>query len=130
MRRAAPLSEWAIKATAAKPVKGHRWRPRERRLKLATPVAFRAHDAAEWLSGHTLNLSRSGLLLLAEQFLAVDTTVEFAFDMPVEIAGQIAAKVMCRGKVARAVMDKGPQGWLLAFVINDYEFLREHAVDL
>ena len=84
MRRAAPLREGAANGTAIL-VRGHRWRPRERRLKLTTPVAYRPRGTTKWLSGSTVNISRSGLLLLAEQFLAVETMVEFVLDMPVEI---------------------------------------------
>jgi len=104
--------------------------PRERRLKFAIPVTFRSEGSREWLTGRTLNLSRSGLLLEAEQFLGVDSRVEFVLDMPVEIAGQNGGRVLCQGRVARAVKDKGSEAWLLAFAIIEYEFLRENAVGI
>jgi hypothetical protein len=128
MRRAAPLDPRIIKGTASTTTRGHRWHPRERRLKFEIPVTFRPEDSGEWLEGRTLNVSRSGLLLRAGQALEIGETVEFIVDMPTEITGYNGNKVLCRGKIARAARDKGSEGWLLAFAINEYEFLRENAV--
>ena len=113
MRRVAPLEERAIDRPVKVPpssiTRGHRWRPRERRLQFDIPVEFRPGTGTEWLNGRTLNLNRSGLLLRAEQFLEPDTKVEFVLDMPAEIAGYNGSRVLGRGLVARAEKDKSSQ---------------------
>jgi hypothetical protein len=103
------------------------WRTREHRLALAVPVAYRATGASEWMKAATRSLSRSGLLMSTEQPIANGTALEFVFEMPAEISGQQASRVLCRGIVARSQLDKNSGGFLVATTIAGYRFLQNDA---
>lgn len=47
------------------------------------------------------NISTSGILFRADRSLYLDTTVEMKFFLPVELNGENAAEVFCRGTVVR-----------------------------
>jgi PilZ domain len=102
------------------------WTPRERRHAHVVPVLYRVEGATEWLSGTSENLSRSGLLFRSNQDIEAGTTVEIELEMPGELTGDSAAKVICKASVARATQveatPKTPESFLIACSIQDYQF--------
>ena len=73
----------------------------------------------------TENISRSGVLFRADQLFERETPLEMRFTLPVEINGQPAAVVACRGYVVRtvppSVLDAVPS---LAATISRYRIVR------
>jgi hypothetical protein len=99
------------------------WQPRERRLRVNTPVLFRAANGTEWVHGHTENISRSGLLFHSGKQLPAGTAIELILEMPAEISGSPGAKVICQAKVKRALSGPGNQSFRMAAAISEYNFL-------
>jgi hypothetical protein len=135
MRRLARLDEQAAASGRAQRVAeaaNRRWQPRERRLKLRVPVDFRSPGASEWLQGTTLNISRSGLLFRTDASLAEcvapQSPVELLFEMPAEITGQQASRVLCQGTVVRTEGDAESSQLLIAAAIAGYEFQQQKVV--
>jgi hypothetical protein len=95
---------------------------RATRVLLRLPVRYRLVGAADWREGKTENISRSGILFLADDLIAVDSEVELSFTLPEDVG---PASILCRGRVVRTVVAKGAQGWrpALAAAISDYGFV-------
>jgi hypothetical protein len=106
----------------------HSWRPRERRFKFETEVLYRIGESSAWQTGKTVNISRSGLLVLAPEPIEVGTKIEFMVDMPREVVGSNERRVLCRGSVARSTPGAEPGQSLVAFALVDYEIMRETAI--
>ncbi len=102
------------------------WQPRERRLRLQTPVLYRQTGKPEWQHGVAENISRSGLLFQSESSVDNGAFVEMIFSMPAEICGEQDSNVLCRGAVVRT--ESGKRGTLIAVAITGYEFLPEGKV--
>jgi hypothetical protein len=102
------------------------WVPRARRLKLDTPVRYRAKNLGSWHEGIIENLSQSGVLFRGPQQLPDNTLVEMVFEMPEEISGQKNSSVLCQGRVIRAkeVHEKAEATDLAASIL-DYKFLHQ-----
>ena len=100
---------------------------RARRFTLEFPLRYRPLGQADWHSGRSTNISRSGLLFRAEQSLNPQTPIEVSFVMPVEVRGEFAATVICQGRIVRQIATVGSPGPLaLAATIDTYEFVPEH----
>jgi hypothetical protein len=67
-------------------------------------VRYRRLGESAWSQGGSLNCSLSGVLFKSEQRFDVDTLIEMAFALPLEIAANQRAIVFCRGKIIRTVM--------------------------
>ena len=103
------------------------WVPRARRLKLQTPVRFRAKGQTLWREGVIENLSQSGVLFRSDESLPSNALVEMIFEMPEEISGQKNSNVLCQGRITRAHPgSKSDQGVGLAATVLDYKFLRQN----
>ena len=50
-----------------------------------------------------MNISRSGVLFVAENELAPETVLEMRIDFPAEVTGDTPAKLVCWGSVVRAI---------------------------
>jgi hypothetical protein len=76
-----------------------------RAQRYATPMSmlYRAAGDTTWHEGRTQNVSRSGVLFLAEHLMKPDTPIEMVLMMPIEIAGDTAGTAMCHGRIIRAV---------------------------
>lgn len=100
------------------------WQPRERRLRLNTPVQFRHNGRSDWQHGVAQNISRSGLLFHSDQPEPQGVALEMIFSMPAEICGELDSYVLCHGTVVRAEQAKPPQmGYFIAVAITGYELL-------
>jgi hypothetical protein len=97
--------------------------PRAPRFALKMPVLFRPVGTDEWRQGLTENVSRSGVLFRTAEAIHPRTPLEIKLVLPLEIGGQAAANVHCRGEVVRAVepgLDSQPGE--AAVAIFDYQF--------
>ncbi len=133
MRRTERVENAVPETTPASSNRGRKpsWVPRARRLKLQTPVRYRAKGQTLWREGVIENLSQSGVLLQAEEAgegpLPQNTLVEMIFEMPEEISGQKNSTVLCQGRITRAYPGKkAEEGAGLAATVLDYKFLRQN----
>jgi hypothetical protein len=109
------------------PNKKPTWVPRARRLKLHTPVRYRAKNLGTWYEGIIENLSQSGVLFQGPQRLPDNTLVEMVFEMPEEISGQKNSSVLCQGRIIRAKETRErAEAAGLAATILDYKFLHRN----
>ena len=103
------------------------WVPRARRLRLRTPVRYRAKGQTLWREGVIENLSQSGLLIRGEEPLPQDALVEMIFEMPEEISGQKNSTVLCQGRITRLHHEGKPEDeTAIAAAVLDYKFLRQN----
>jgi PAS domain S-box-containing protein len=80
---------------------------RARRFNLHLPLQYRPLGEKSWRPGTTENISRSGLLFQAQEWLLPHVQVEISLVLPTEIAGLAATEVICRGEVVRSVEAQG-----------------------
>jgi PAS domain S-box-containing protein len=93
------------------------------RFKLHLPLKYRRLDEEKWHDGETRNISRSGLLFQAEDFLQPNVQLEINLVLPAEIAGLSPTEVVCRGQIVRTVKSAGEQMHpALAAKILQYHF--------
>ena len=117
----------------AKPVGGRTSNgiSRAPRFSIQIPLRYRPSGEIGWSEGRTENISRSGVLFEAEQIIGVETRVEISLMLPMEIAGEAGAEVVCRGQIVRTVLppatDAPPE---LAARILDYRFVREQGMSV
>jgi PAS domain S-box-containing protein len=82
---------------------------RAQRFQLHLPLKYRRLDEEKWHEGETRNISRSGLLFQAEDFLQPSVLLEINLVLPAEIAGLSATEVVCRGEIVRTVKPAGEE---------------------
>jgi PAS domain S-box-containing protein len=96
---------------------------RATRFDLHLPLKYRLVGESGWREGTTENISRSGMLFRAEEFVAPNAQLEINLVLPAEIAGLAAAEVVCRGEVVRTVeTGVGAVSPTLAAKILQYHF--------
>jgi hypothetical protein len=73
--------------------------------------------------GQTQNISRSGILIRAEDFLPIESQIECYLALAIEQLGAEPPEVSCRGRVVRTVSpsDDEPRCGS-AVAIDDYDF--------
>ena len=99
---------------------------RAQRFTVHVPMRYRSVGEAQWRDGRIENISRTGVLFLTEQALAVDTQLEMSFVLPL---GRATAGLVCRGRVVRAVpRSAAALPPALAATIATYRFVRDSAV--
>jgi hypothetical protein len=100
---------------------------RAQRFPLHIGVRFRRVGDPAWCEGKSENISRSGILIRAEDFLPVQAEVEFRLALAVEARETREGKppeVSCRGRVVRTVSASDDEPWPGAAVaIEQYDFL-------
>lgn len=98
------------------------------RFPIQTSLRFRIRDEKQWQQAETVNISRTGILFRAREWVPVMTPMEMRFELPVEISDGVASVVVCQGEVVRTVLpaasDESPA---LAASIRDYRFVRRPA---
>lgn len=100
--------------------------PRARRYEIGTTIRFRVRGEREWHEGLTENISVSGLLIRSGRALDPRTAIEMRFFLPVELDGECAAEVFCRGFVIRSSKCRIPAGtYTIAARIMHSRFLRQ-----
>jgi PAS domain S-box-containing protein len=102
---------------------------RAQRFQIHLPLKYRRIDEEKWHDGETKNISRSGLLFQAEDFLQPNVQLEINLVLPAEIAGLSPTEVVCRGEVVRTVKSAGEEFTpALAAKILQYRF--QHGAQL
>lgn len=100
--------------------------PRARRYEIGTAIRFRVRGERDWQEGLTENISVSGLLIRSGRALDPRTAIEMRFFLPVELDGECAAEVFCRGFVIRSSKCRIPAGtYTIAAKIMHSRFLRQ-----
>ena len=100
--------------------------PRARRFPIQTPFEYRPSGDPEWLTGETVNISRSGVLFRAGKKLEPETMLEMHIVFPGEITGGDPVNVHCWGPVVRSDRLHGSESVpALAAAIVKYRFARE-----
>jgi PAS domain S-box-containing protein len=79
------------------------------RFQLHLPLKYRLLNEEKWHDGETRNISRSGLLFQAEDFLQPNVQLEINLVLPAEIAGLSPTEVVCRGQIVRTVKSAGEE---------------------
>lgn len=98
---------------------------RARRYEIGTLIRYRARGEREWHEGVTENISISGVLIRTRQALEPKTAIEMRFFLPIELDGECAAEVFCRGLVIRSSKCRFPAGSVtIAARIVHSRFLR------
>ena len=77
---------------------------RAQRFDLRLPMRFRAPGDSKWRGGLTCNVSRSGLLFLAQQAPEVGTPLELSFALRPDNSQQLLSEVWAKGRVVRTMM--------------------------
>jgi hypothetical protein len=108
----------------------HRKRASERapRFPIQAPVRYRV-DNGPWRQGTAENISRSGLLLHAEEAVTPDTPIEMVVELPSVLQGEDSTRVVCRGRVVRMESWDEIHGTVLATEITTYRFGRNLPAD-
>jgi len=87
-------------------------------------VRFRGADG-QWHSGITESVSKSSILLRANQSPELDTTIELELELPQLRGEETAGRVICRGRVVRSdSMCDEPGPGIVAATIAQYHFTR------
>jgi PilZ domain len=98
---------------------------RARRYEIGTLIRYRVRGEREWHEGMTENISVSGVLIRARQALNPKQAIEMRFFLPIELDGECAAEVFCRGLVIRSSKCRFPAGSVtIAAKIVHSRFLR------
>ncbi len=93
------------------------------RFQLHLPLKYRLLNEEKWHDGETRNISRSGLLFQAEDFIQPNVQLEINLVLPAEIAGLSPTEVVCRGQIVRTVKSAGEEMHpALAAKILQYHF--------
>jgi PilZ domain len=99
---------------------------RARRYEIGAIIRYRVRGEQDWHEGVTENISISGLLIRASRRLEPETAIEMRFFLPVELHGECAAEVFCRGLVVRSSDCAGKAGEVtIAARIVHSRFLRQ-----
>lgn len=99
---------------------------RARRYEIGTTIQYRVRGEREWREGVTENISISGVLMRTSHALEPDTSIEMRFLLPVELEGEFAAEVFCRGLVVRSSNSPAVAGAIMiAARILHSRFLRQ-----
>jgi hypothetical protein len=96
--------------------------PRATRFPIKLPVHYRESGSLVWREGGTTNISRTGVLFKAEQYLPLQTPLEMriAFPSPLKVT------LVCRGHVVRTQVPVFPETRpSLAIPIRRSRLLRE-----
>src|SRR5262245_44079060 len=107
------------------------------RFPLHLSVRYRRVGDRQWRRGETENISRSGVLIRAEDPLEIDETVELMVALAVRNAAGGSGEVQCSGRVVRIISPATGQTLPgSALVIEEYNFLphdvgfvRSHGAD-
>jgi hypothetical protein len=107
---------------------GHRNRiARAKRYEIGAMMRFRIRGEKEWHEGVMKNISNSGVLFRTTYSLSPDAVIEMTFVLPVQLQGESAAEVFCRGSVVRLSQSEVPgEAVPVAARIDHSRFLRQN----
>ena len=99
--------------------------PRAPRFQVRIRLSYRTLGEEAWHEGWTENISRSGVLFRVNKPLLPRTQVEMSLRLPVAIAGESSADVLCKGQIVRVREPLTVEDHhALAATIQEYRFLR------
>jgi hypothetical protein len=99
---------------------------RARRYGIGAELRYRVRGEREWREGVMENISITGLLMRTTHSLEPNTLIEMRFVLPIELNGECAAEVMCRGSVVRSSGSPLREGFAtIAARIEHFRFLRQ-----
>ena len=93
---------------------------RASRFPLRLSVRYRRLGDRDWRPGKTENISRSGVLFRAEEWVEIDQDVELRVELPVAGSGRECPEVFCRGRVVRTVLPTDSEPWPGAAVMIEH----------
>jgi hypothetical protein len=97
--------------------------PRATRYEMSAPLVYRCFGGGDWLSGRTVNVSRSGVLFQAAgPVLAAATRIEFILMLP-SLGLPGSARVQCQGQIVRYSSGPADGACAMAATIDAYDFL-------
>jgi len=82
--------------------------PRAPRFALQMPVLVRLLGEDNWREGTTENVSRSGVLLRADESIPDRAPLEIRMALPAQIPGTQGASIICHAQVVRTVEPNSP----------------------
>jgi hypothetical protein len=82
--------------------------PRAARFQIRLPIRYRLAGDADWRSGVTENISRSGILFRSDAVLPLNTPLDLVLLLPGRVAGQPTSRVRCQGAIVRTVSPPTP----------------------
>jgi hypothetical protein len=97
--------------------------PRAVRYEMSAPLMYRCVDGSDWLTGRTVNVSRSGVLFeAADPIVPAATRIEFILMLPSPgLRGR--SRVQCQGRIVRHGGARSAGACAMAATIAAYEFL-------
>jgi len=87
---------------SAESAKQDEHKPRAQRFPIAAPLRCRTGGELAWIGGATVNISRSGVLFLAERGIEPRTMLQMRIILPSELTGNGPASILCWGRITRA----------------------------
>jgi PAS domain S-box-containing protein len=117
-----PAGQSVAGASHGHAIDHHAASARAQRFQLQLPLRYRRIDEEKWHEGQTKNISRSGMLFQAEDFLQPNVVLEINLVLPAEIAGLSPTEVFCRGEIVRSVREGEEVSPALAAKILQYRF--------
>lgn len=93
------------------------------RYHMSTPLVYRCVDGGSWLTGRTVNVSRTGVLFQAvPPVLPATTRIEFILTLPsLGLPGH--SRVQCQGRIVRHCDSPAEGECAMAATIDVYDFL-------
>jgi hypothetical protein len=96
--------------------------PRATRYAMSAPLVYRSAGDGSWLSGRTVNVSRSGVLFeVMPPAPPAPTRIEFILMLP-SLGLPGSSRVQCQGRIVRQVA-AGEGLVAVSATIDSYEFL-------
>jgi hypothetical protein len=98
-------------------------RVRAPRYEMSAPLLYRPDGSGDWMTGRTVNISRTGVLFtgLAPELVPA-TRVEFVLLLQ-SLGHPGRSRVQCQGKVVRVTRTATDGACAMAATIDGYEFL-------
>jgi hypothetical protein len=99
--------------------------PRAHRYEIDTEMQYRIRGEKQWRLGVVKNISISGALICAH-FMKLETAIEMRLSLPINLQGERAAEVFCRGTVVRSLKSEDPsEAAMVAVKFGHWRFLRQ-----
>jgi hypothetical protein len=99
-------------------------RARARRFRMQVAVAYRERGHDDWIDAHTINLSRTGLLMQCRSVPPVGAPIDVLLTL-----GPPLATISCSARVVRAELSAHSGDWRVAARIHRYTFLSKPTPD-
>ena len=74
---------------------------RARRVEIEVPVRYRLSGDANWITGWTENISRSGVLFRGPKELDLDTSIEIAIAVSIDTPVGASSDILCDAQIVR-----------------------------